>query len=217
MITPLLRPDLFGGLATHAGDALFEVCYARDFAAGGACAARPLRRLLRAFWADFRSRPPGPRQPYDELLVNTYAMCAAYSPNEDGSVELPFDLETGELEPGGLGALAALRSGRARARARTSETLRDLRAIWIDSGRTTSTTSTSARPRSTARCSQPGSLPDRVHFELFPGTHRGSDLALPALARPSWSTALSSTSVVRLARSRTCGRARACSSCAGAT
>ena len=25
MVTPMLRPDLFGGLATHAGDALFEV------------------------------------------------------------------------------------------------------------------------------------------------------------------------------------------------
>ena len=40
MITPLLRPDLFGGLATHAGDALFEVCYALDFA--------PAARALRA-------------------------------------------------------------------------------------------------------------------------------------------------------------------------
>jgi len=26
MVTPMLRPDLFGGLATHAGDALFELC-----------------------------------------------------------------------------------------------------------------------------------------------------------------------------------------------
>src|SRR5256886_16589463 len=25
MVTPMLRPDLFGGLATHAGDALFEM------------------------------------------------------------------------------------------------------------------------------------------------------------------------------------------------
>ena len=32
MVTPMLRPDLWGGLATHAGDALFEVSYARDFA-----------------------------------------------------------------------------------------------------------------------------------------------------------------------------------------
>src|SRR6202163_136379 len=31
MVTPMLRPDLFGGLATHAGDALFEVCYLPAF------------------------------------------------------------------------------------------------------------------------------------------------------------------------------------------
>ncbi len=31
MITPMLRPDLFGGLATHAGDALYECCYIPEF------------------------------------------------------------------------------------------------------------------------------------------------------------------------------------------
>src|SRR3954465_15058592 len=39
MITPMLRPDLFGGLASHAGDALFEACYLPDFPK----AARSLR------------------------------------------------------------------------------------------------------------------------------------------------------------------------------
>jgi len=33
MITPMLRPDLFGALATHAGDTLYEHCYLPDFAA----------------------------------------------------------------------------------------------------------------------------------------------------------------------------------------
>src|SRR6185312_3421208 len=31
MITPMLRPDLFGGLATHAGDSLYELCYIPEF------------------------------------------------------------------------------------------------------------------------------------------------------------------------------------------
>ena len=31
MITPMLRPDLFGGLASHAGDALYELCYMPGF------------------------------------------------------------------------------------------------------------------------------------------------------------------------------------------
>src|SRR5215469_7475718 len=31
MITPMLRPDLFGALATHAGDSLYEYCYVPEF------------------------------------------------------------------------------------------------------------------------------------------------------------------------------------------
>ena len=27
----MLRPDLFGGLASHAGDALYELCYIQGF------------------------------------------------------------------------------------------------------------------------------------------------------------------------------------------
>src|SRR5438876_1934093 len=38
MITPMLRPDLFGALATHAGDSLYELCYIP--AAAKAVAAR---------------------------------------------------------------------------------------------------------------------------------------------------------------------------------
>ena len=48
MVNPMLRPDVFGGLATHAGDALFEMCYLPDFRQVRARAARPLRRLVRA-------------------------------------------------------------------------------------------------------------------------------------------------------------------------
>ena len=47
--------------------------------AGGARAARQLRRLVRRVLGDFRSGRPVLSSPDDELLVNTYAMCAAYS------------------------------------------------------------------------------------------------------------------------------------------
>src|SRR5215208_8061832 len=33
MITPMLRPDLFGAFASHAGDTLYELCYVKDFGA----------------------------------------------------------------------------------------------------------------------------------------------------------------------------------------
>ena len=44
MITPMLRPDLFGGLATHAGDGMYECCYVPDFARGCTLPARVRRR-----------------------------------------------------------------------------------------------------------------------------------------------------------------------------
>ena len=99
MITPLLRPDLFGGLATHAGDALFEVCYARDFAP----VARALREAydgsLDAFWKDFRSGRPvlllSLRRAAREHVCDVRRVLV----NPDGTVDLPFDLETAELVP----------------------------------------------------------------------------------------------------------------------
>src|ERR1700728_3346309 len=44
MITPMLRPDLFGALASHAGDSLYEQCYLRDFG--------PAVRALRGYDGD---------------------------------------------------------------------------------------------------------------------------------------------------------------------
>jgi S-formylglutathione hydrolase FrmB len=167
MITPFLRPDLFGGLATHAGDALFEVCYARDFA--------PCARALRdryggswdAFWADFRSRPPLSK-PDDELLVNTYAMAAAYSNNE-----LPFDLETGELDPDvwerWLEWDPVMRGRSPEGR----DVLRDMRAIWIDSGRNDEYHLELCATAFHREVVAAGTPAENVHFELFEGTHRG--------------------------------------------
>ena len=59
MVTPMLRPDLFGGLATHAGDALFELCYLPGLPRRGAGAARRVRRLVRR--ASGRTSARGPR------------------------------------------------------------------------------------------------------------------------------------------------------------
>jgi S-formylglutathione hydrolase FrmB len=173
MITPLLRPDLFGGLATHAGDALFEVCFARDFGP----AARALREAyggsFAAFWEDFRSGRPVLSSPHDELLVNTYAMCAAYSSNDDGSIEVPFDIETGEIVPEVWQRWLRYDPVLLAREAAHRETLRGLRAVWIDSGRGDDyylDLGAIAFHRAVVAAGTPD---DRVHFELFPGTHRG--------------------------------------------
>jgi hypothetical protein len=173
MITPFLRPDLFGGLATHAGDALFEVCYARDFAP----AARALRESyggsFDAFWEDFRSGRPVFASSHDALLVNTYAMAAAYSANDDGSVEFPFDLETGERIPE---VWARWLQWDPVLRAREpegAEILRNLHAVWIDAGRSDEYHLELGAIAFHREVVGAGTPADRVHYELFPGTHRG--------------------------------------------
>lgn len=132
MVVPMLRPDLWGGLATHAGDALFEACYLPDF--------RESARVLRdrydgsfdAFWKDFRSRPAFSKDG-DEHLLNDWCMAACYSADPDGTVRLPFDTATGELIPEIWERWLALDP--VRMVPAHAETLRSMRAIYIDAGR----------------------------------------------------------------------------------
>ena len=96
MVTPMLRPDVFGALATHAGDAGFELCYLHDEAK----AVRVLRDRYEGSWEkffeDFRSRPAMANDDDGDIL-NAYAMAACYSADEDGTVHHPIDVATGTL------------------------------------------------------------------------------------------------------------------------
>ena len=133
MVTPMLRPDLFGGLATHAGDALFEACYQPDFRDVGARAARPVRRLVRAFWADFRRRPAFSKESDGELL-NDWCDGSVLlgGPGRDGAA--PVRPGDGRAGAGGLGAVAGVGSGADGARA-TRMRCASLTAIYIDAGK----------------------------------------------------------------------------------
>jgi enterochelin esterase-like enzyme len=95
MITPMLRPDLFGALASHAGDSLYELCYLSEFGKS----VRHLRDYdgdIGAWWADFRSRPAFTK-PADQELLMLLGLSACFSAREDGTPELPFDPCTGVL------------------------------------------------------------------------------------------------------------------------
>ena len=98
MVVPMLRPDVFGALASHAGDALFEACYLKDFPE----TARTLRdRFDGSFEVFFESLRAGETLDFHVhgAPLNTYAMAACYSPDEarPGKARLPFDIETGRL------------------------------------------------------------------------------------------------------------------------
>jgi S-formylglutathione hydrolase FrmB len=131
MVTAMLRPDLFGGLATHAGDALFEACYLPDFPK----AARALRDhyegSFERFWEDFRSRPAMSKE-HDGVLLNVYCMAACYSTDPDGTVRLPFEPATGELREDVWRRW--LEKDPVRMVPAHAEALRSMRAIYIDAG-----------------------------------------------------------------------------------
>jgi hypothetical protein len=131
MVTPMLRPDLFGGLATHAGDALFESCYLPEFREATRALRDDYEGSYDRFWEDFRSRPALARDS-DHVLLNSWCMAACYSADDDGTVRLPFDPATSELLPEVWERWLAwdpvrMVEGHA-------DALRSLKAIYIDSG-----------------------------------------------------------------------------------
>jgi pimeloyl-ACP methyl ester carboxylesterase len=174
MVTPMLRPDLFGGLASHAGDALFELCYLPEFGS----VARALRDhydgSYDGFWADFRSRPAYTRAD-DHALVDAYAMAACYSADPDGTVQLPFEVETGRLRSEIWERWLAWDP--VRMAAREADALRSLRAIYLDAGRRDEYfLDLGAR----AFCRELERIGVRqVRFELFDGGHTGTNHRYP--------------------------------------
>jgi S-formylglutathione hydrolase FrmB len=132
MVAPMLRPDVFGALASHAGDALFEFCYLPD----AAKAARALRDeyggSYERFFADFRARPAFSKES-DGALLNTWAMAACYSAEPDGTVTLPFDPANGRLRDRVWQRWLALDP--VRMAAGHADALRSLRGVYLDAGR----------------------------------------------------------------------------------
>ena len=177
MISGLLRPDLFGAIATHAGDALFEHCYLKDFAP----AIRALRDRydgsFERFWEDFLSRP-GIQKPNDFDLLDTWGMAAAYSADQDGTVRLPFT-ETGELIPEIWERWLAwdpVRMARER-----PEAVRSWRAVYIDAGKSDEYFLDLGAEAFRAVVAEIGG--PEIFFELFEGKHGGITYRYPISLR----------------------------------
>jgi len=132
MVAPMLRPDVFGALASHAGDALFEHCYLVELAR----VARALRDeydgSYERFLADFRSRPAFSKDS-DDGLLETWALAACYSAEPDATVTLPFDPATGRLRDEVWRRWLALDP--VRMAAGHADALRSLRGVYLDAGR----------------------------------------------------------------------------------
>jgi len=175
MITPMLRPDLFGALATHAGDTLYEYCYLREFGS----VVRALRGYdgdLWRWWEDFNSRVSFTRQE-DMLLVGFIGVAAAFSANEDGTVDLPFDPRTGVVRPAVWQRW--LDWDPVRMAAGHAAELRSLHSIWIDAGTRDDFFLDLGAEAFRAELRKIGVADDAIRYELFEGTHMAIDYGYP--------------------------------------
>lgn len=124
------HPDVFGALACHSGDMLFEYCYQVDFPK--ACSVLQESGGLARFLEGFEAKAQKGKD--DFLTLNIVGMAACYSPDPSAElgVGLPFDLATGlprhdvfarwlEFDP--LRLLPA-----------HAEALRSLRLVYLDCG-----------------------------------------------------------------------------------
>jgi S-formylglutathione hydrolase FrmB len=175
MITPMLRPDLFGALATHAGDALYELSYIPEFGR----AARLLRDYdgdIWRWWDDFRSRVSFTKEA-DHALLILLGVAACFSAHEDGTVDLPFDPKTGVLRPEVWERW--LDWDPVRMVPRYAGALRSLRAVWIDAGNSDDYFLDLGAEAFRAALREVGVSDEVIRFELFDATHAGIDYRYP--------------------------------------
>jgi hypothetical protein len=175
MITPMLRPDLFGALATHAGDTLYEMCYLHEFGQ----AVRALRAYdgdIMGWWADFGSRTSFTK-PEDEVLLGLLGCAACFSAAADGTPELPFDPRTGVLRPAVWQRW--LDWDPVRMVANYVDPVRSLRSVWIDAGTRDEWFLDIGAQAFRTELVKVGLPDERVSFELFDASHGGIGYRYP--------------------------------------
>ena len=135
MVVPMLRPDVFGALASHAGDALFECCYLPEFPSVARDPARRLRRLLRGV-----SRAPGRESAIRLRDVRQAArdvrlclrLLAGSRPPRRGAAAVRHRDRPPDRTMSGSGGWRSTRCGW---RSPHADALRSMRRIYLDAGR----------------------------------------------------------------------------------
>ena len=134
MVVPMLRPDVFGALASHCGDALFENCYQPEFRA----VTRALRDEFGGSYERFFEQLAGAEHVdldrfAEPLEIYGYAACYSPDPGSPGKALLPFEIDTGRIVDDVWEQWLArdpVRMAPAHA-----EALRSMKRIYLDAGR----------------------------------------------------------------------------------
>jgi hypothetical protein len=133
MVVPMLRPDVFGALASHAGDALFECCYLPNFPE----LARKLRDEFdgswERFWEQFRASDHLDMERFENFDLYGYAAAYSPDPRRPGQALLPFDVATGRLDDDVWAQW--LEKDPVRMAPLHADALRSMRRIYLDAGK----------------------------------------------------------------------------------
>jgi S-formylglutathione hydrolase FrmB len=174
LVLSMLRSDVFGALASHAGDALFECCYQPLFPV----AARLLRTQFHGSWEAFEAQAQKPDFDWRQsaALFAAYGTACAYTPdpNRPGKALIPFDDLGRPIEEVWARWLAL---DPVRMAAKHSDALTSMRKIYLDAGLQDEfflDLGATAISRELARLGVPHSL------ELFEGNHDDVDERMPA-------------------------------------
>jgi len=177
MVVPMLRPDVFGALASHAGDALFEACYLPEFPR----AARLLREEFDGQWDVFFERARTADPPKDDWLhlLEAYGYAAAYSPDPaaPGRALLPFDAHGRLIDDVWAQWLAR---DPVRMAPQHADALRSLHRIYLDAGRSDEYYLDLGAQAFAAELDK---LDIEHTLELFDGTHARLTYRYPAAIR----------------------------------
>jgi S-formylglutathione hydrolase FrmB len=179
MVVPMLRPDVFGALASHAGDALFECCYQPHFPA----VARAMRSRFESSWDVFLEQLAAADH-FDwerfALPFVTYGTACAYTPDPErpGHALIPFELETGQIIDDVWERWLELDP--VRMAPRHAEALRTMRRVYLDAG---TSDEFFLDLGAQAFANQLDRLGVRHTLEFFEGTHSGFAHRYPAAIR----------------------------------
>jgi S-formylglutathione hydrolase FrmB len=130
LVACMLRPDVFSGCASHAGDAFYEILYQPRLPE----LVRALRHWdgdIMAWWRDFQARWPDVR-PAERMLQYVLGVSACFSPGPDGDPVLPVDTRTGEIRPDAWHRW--LDWDPVRMIPHHAGQLQSMRGLWIDAG-----------------------------------------------------------------------------------
>lgn len=174
------HPGVFGALACHSGDMLFEYCYRVDFPK--ACSVMQEAGGVRRFLESFEARPQKGKD--DFLAMNILGMAACYSPDPAAElgIALPFDLATGR--PRDDVFTRWLAHDPLRMLATHADALRGMKLVYLDCG-----TRDEFHLHHGARAfvAELKALGITHHYEEYPDGHMNVsyryDRSLPALAR----------------------------------